>query len=215
MHGMLCLPLSASLGCFCPRTSLWKTKTKTKCNNNPPPPPPTTKTKTKTKAKTKNKNKRTDWTICHGPPVSDLHTKLRIISRCVSSLATDSPYGAGGHSWTTCLLCGGPISRWRHQMETLSALLPFVRGIHRSPVNSPHKGQWRGALMFSLICTRINSWVNNNATGDLRRHHAHYDVIVMFRFIFLNDSCCVNLIWRRGISYWFFTFIFISYMAQV
>ena len=29
---------------------------------------------------------------------------------------------------------------------------PFVRGIHRSSVNSPHKGQWRGALMFSLIC---------------------------------------------------------------
>ena len=25
---------------------------------------------------------------------------------------------------------------------------PFVRGIHRSPVNSPHKGQWRGALTF-------------------------------------------------------------------
>ena len=28
---------------------------------------------------------------------------------------------------------------------------PFVLGIHRSPVNSPHKGQWRGALTFSLI----------------------------------------------------------------
>ena len=28
---------------------------------------------------------------------------------------------------------------------------PFMRGIHRSPVNSPHKGQWRRALMFSLI----------------------------------------------------------------
>ena len=25
-------------------------------------------------------------------------------------------------------------------------------GIHWSSVNSPHKGQWRGALMFSLIC---------------------------------------------------------------
>ena len=37
---------------------------------------------------------------------------------------------------------------WRHQMETFSALLALVRGIHRSPVNSPHKGQWRGALMF-------------------------------------------------------------------
>ena len=55
----------------------------------------------------------------------------------------------------------------------------FVRGIHRSPVNSPHKGQWRGALMFSLICARINSWVNNGEAGDLRRHRGHFDVIVM------------------------------------
>ena len=43
----------------------------------------------------------------------------------------------------------------------------------------PHKGQWRGALMFSLICTRINCWVNNGEVGDLRRHRAYYDVIVM------------------------------------
>ena len=56
---------------------------------------------------------------------------------------------------------------------------PFVRGIHRSPVNSPHKGQWRGALMFSLICAWINGWVNNREAGDLRRHRADYDVIVM------------------------------------
>ena len=59
---------------------------------------------------------------------------------------------------------------------------PFVRGIHRSPVNSPHKGQWRGALMFSLISAWINGWVNNGEAGDLRRHPAHYDVIVMSRF---------------------------------
>ena len=52
-------------------------------------------------------------------------------------------------------------------------------GIHRSPVNSSHKGQWRGALMFSLICAWINGWVNNLEAGDLRRHRAHYDVIVM------------------------------------
>ena len=56
---------------------------------------------------------------------------------------------------------------------------PFVRGIHRSPVNSPHKGQWRGALIFSLICAWINGWLNNREAGDLRRHRAHYDVIVM------------------------------------
>ena len=68
-------------------------------------------------------------------------------------------------------------------METFSALLAFwwsfVRGIHRSPVNSPHKGQWRGALMLSLICARINGWVNSREAGDLRRHRTHYDVIVM------------------------------------
>ena len=56
---------------------------------------------------------------------------------------------------------------------------PIVRGIHRSPVNSPHKGQWRGALMFSLICVWINDWVNNGAAGDLRRYRPHYDVTVM------------------------------------
>ena len=60
---------------------------------------------------------------------------------------------------------------------------PFVRGIHRSPVNSPHKGQWRGALMFSLICTRINGWVNNGEAGDLRRHLAHYVVTVMITVV--------------------------------
>ena len=56
---------------------------------------------------------------------------------------------------------------------------PFVWGIHRSPVNSSLKGQWREALMFSLICAWINGWVKNWDTGDLRRHGAHYDVTVM------------------------------------
>ena len=56
---------------------------------------------------------------------------------------------------------------------------PFVRGIHRSPVNSPHNGQWRRAFMFSLICAWINHWVNNREAGYLRRHRAHNDVIVM------------------------------------
>ena len=64
---------------------------------------------------------------------------------------------------------------WKHFPRRWS----FVRGIHRSPVNSPHKGQWRGALMFSLICVWINGWVNNVEGGDLRRHRSHYDVTVM------------------------------------
>ena len=67
------------------------------------------------------------------------------------------------------------VIKWKH----FPRYWPFVRGIHRSPVNSPHKGQWRGALMFSLICVWINDWVNNREAGDLRCHSGHYDVNVM------------------------------------
>ena len=67
------------------------------------------------------------------------------------------------------------VIKWKH----FPRYWPFVRGIHRSPVNSQHKGQWRGALMFSLICTWINGWVNNGEAGDLRRHRGHHDVNVM------------------------------------
>ena len=67
---------------------------------------------------------------------------------------------------------------WRHQMATFSASLAICAGIHRSPVNSPHKGQWRGALIFFLIYVWINGWVNNREAGDLRRHRGHYDVYI-------------------------------------
>ena len=43
----------------------------------------------------------------------------------------------------------------------------FVWWIPRSPVNSPHRRQWRGALVFSLIFARTNSWANNGDAGDL------------------------------------------------
>ena len=68
---------------------------------------------------------------------------------------------------------------WRHQMESFSALLALCTGNSLVPVNSPHKGQWRGPLMFSLICAWINDWVNNPKAGDLRRYRGHYDVNVM------------------------------------
>ena len=71
---------------------------------------------------------------------------------------------------------------------------PLCGGIHRSPVNYPHKGQWRRALMFSLIRASLNGWVNTREAGDLRRYRAHYDVIVMWNvllyivFHLLSDS---------------------------
>ena len=67
------------------------------------------------------------------------------------------------------------VIKWKH----FPRYWHFVRGIHRSPVNFPHKGHWREALMLSLVCEWIDDLVNNRETGDLKRHRAHYDVIVM------------------------------------
>ena len=56
--------------------------------------------------------------------------------------------------------CYDDVIKWKH----FPRYWPFVRGIHRSPVNSPHKGQWRGALMFSLICA-LNKRLNKQSWG--------------------------------------------------
>ena len=58
------------------------------------------------------------------------------------------------------------VIKWKH----FPRYWPFVRGIHRSPMNSPHKDQWHWPLIFSLICAWTNGWVNNRDAGDLRRH---------------------------------------------
>ena len=72
-------------------------------------------------------------------------------------------------------LCHNDVIKRKH----FPRYWPFVRGIHRSPVNSPHKGQWCGALIFCLKCAWINGWVYNSEAGGLRRHRAHYDGTVM------------------------------------
>ena len=72
------------------------------------------------------------------------------------------------------------VMEWKHFPRYWS----FARGIYWSPVTSPHKGPWRGALMFSLICAWTNDWVNSRDAGDLRRRRAHYDATVM--------SLCLN-----------------------
>ena len=67
------------------------------------------------------------------------------------------------------------VIKWKHFPRSW----PFVREFTGHRWIPAHKGQWRGALVFYLICASINGWVNNRESGDLRRHHAHYDVIVM------------------------------------
>ena len=68
------------------------------------------------------------------------------------------------------------VIKWKHFPRGW----PFGLGIHQSPVNSPHEGQWPGALIFYLIFTWINDWVNNREAGDLRHGRAHYKVTLMF-----------------------------------
>ena len=72
--------------------------------------------------------------------------------------------------------CGTPVVIG----SMLECLLALCAGNSTVPVNFPHKGQWRGALMFSLFCTPIHDWVYNREAGDLRRYRGHYDVIVMY-----------------------------------
>ena len=95
--------------------------------------------------------------------------------------------------WWVWNLYHDDVIKWKH----FTRCWPFEQGIHRFPVNSPHKGQWRGALMFSLICARINGWVNNREAGDLRRYHAHYDVIIMLK---QNDAISPRGQWRNKLS---------------
>ena len=92
------------------------------------------------------------------------------------------------------------VIKWKH----FPRYWPFVRGNHRSPVNSPHKGQWRGALMLSLISAWINSWVNNREAGNQRRHRAHYDFTVMIAWMFFRHCwpfVKTSLTYHKGRSF--------------
>ena len=82
-------------------------------------------------------------------------------------------------------------------MEIFSALLAICAGNWPASVNSPHKGQWRAVLLYSLICVWINDWVNNREAGDLRRYCAHYDVTVMNRFVLNIEMSGILCLWIK------------------
>ena len=66
------------------------------------------------------------------------------------------------------------IIKWRHFQRYWS----FVRRIHQWPGDSL-QGQWHGTLDVFFDLPPNKCWANNREAGDLRRHHGHYDVIVM------------------------------------
>ena len=77
--------------------------------------------------------------------------------------------------YITVLLKHDDVIKWKHFRRYPAICM------RNSPVRGdfPHKRQWRGALMFSLIRVWINCRVNSREAGHLRRHRAHYDVAVM------------------------------------
>ena len=81
---------------------------------------------------------------------------------------------------------------WRDQMETFSALLILCAGnspvIGESPSQSPVT---RSFDVFFDPC--LSGWINNGEAGDLRRHHAHYDVIVMYHDSRNTNRCQISI----------------------
>ena len=70
-------------------------------------------------------------------------------------------------------------------MQTFSALLAFCAG--SSPVTGEFPAQRPVTRSFNVFFDlRLDSWANNEDAGDLRRHRAHYDIIVMD----LRNSIC-------------------------
>ena len=109
------------------------------------------------------------------------------------------------------LLCAIPW--WCHQMGTFSALLTLCQGNPLSPMDSPNKGQWRGALRFSLNCAWPNGWANTRDVGDLRRHMAHFDVTVIhgqnqlydhrkFTTVYITSRGC----WNTSLTLWILSY---------
>ena len=88
---------------------------------------------------------------------------MNVIDWCIPKIMRNMPY-----IW------------WRHQTETFSGLLALCEGNHQSPVYSPHKGQWRGALMFFLSALEQTvDQIMETGAADLRHHYTHYDLTVM------------------------------------
>ena len=101
------------------------------------------------------------------------------------------------NNFNMCLLSHDDVIKCKH----FPCYWPFVRGIHQSPVDSPHKGQWRGALMFSLICAWTNDWANNRDAGGLIWHRAHYDVTLMFKIFVVFSDNSVQQVLRIELTY--------------
>ena len=87
---------------------------------------------------------------------------------------TEIPKWAPKHNLTSML---------RSTMRIKDVLNDDVIKWNHFRITGPYKGQWRGSLMFYLICAWTNGWASNRDAGDLKRHGArslwcHCNVVV-------------------------------------
>ena len=90
----------------------------------------------------------------------------------------------------------GAWSWWHYQMETFSTLLAICAG--NSPITGEFPAQRSVMPSFDVLFDlhRMNGWVNNCEAGDLRRHHLHYDVIVMWVELMI---CAMHFLYQQSI----------------
>ena len=103
-----------------------------------------------------------------------------IFHGCVSEVVVLS-CSIGCFSYITGKLFHDDVIKWKHFPRYWPFVLEFT-GPRWIPLTKASDAElW----CFLWSAPWINSWVNNREVGDLRRHRAHYDVIVMFCF-----RCC-------------------------
>ena len=82
-------------------------------------------------------------------------------------------------------------------METFTALLAICTG--NLPVTSefPHKGQWRGALLFPLIRAWINGLVNNREAGEINTDGLNQTIMRIMLAVLISqpDKNCIDFMW--------------------
>ena len=79
------------------------------------------------------------------------------------------------------------VIKWKHSPR----YWPFVWGIHRSPMNYPHRGQWRGASMI-FFDLRLNKPLSKQSWG--------WWFETQSRPLWRHVMKCMRSIWRNHVN---------------
>ena len=105
-----------------------------------------------------------------------------------------------------CILLFLPTQHWLVMTSSSGNIFGVTGPLWGEPTGdrwiAPHKGQWSGALKFSLIFAWTNGRANNQDAADLRRHRVHFDVTVMYKYLCLNGAPVWMSVWMINSCDW-------------